>query len=256
MHKLQSPKKVLRGKLSICHEGTLNYFFFFFSHEILKLAVPSERLYRVLLLLSGTTAGSIRGTKVGGSEIWRRVLPVYAQQEALTQLEFCDTRRCRDARWRHLPVHCAEVLGKERSRSAGEENTSTGCQFSAIQYYFQLPGSLHGSRLNLRQPVQLNCKFRTCGLVRQANPAFEGDPRGRRRRGEKEVKASHPSTPLALNARVQLCSDFFLRTSCGSRNNDSRSRPPLSPLKYGICIIQIQELLFFFSSLPSKVFLF
>lgn len=107
--------------------------------------------------------------------------------------------------------------------------------------------------------LTVNCE--TCGLVQQGhgilgrrgNPALKGDPRGRRQRGGKEVKASHPSTPLALNARVQLCSDFFLRTSCGSRNNDSRSLPPLSPLKYGNCIIQIQEPLFFFS-LPSPVF--
>lgn len=75
-------------------------------------------------------------------------------------------------------------------------------------------------------------------------PRVEGRPSTAARWEEKEVKASHPSTPLALNARVQLCSEFFLRTSCGSRNNDSRSLPPLSPLKYGICIIQIEEPLF------------
>lgn len=213
--------------------------------------------------LSGaTTAESIRGTKVRGSEIWRsRVFPVYAQQEALAQLEFSDTQRCVEVRQRHLPVPSRVGKGTKPSHTA-EEKASTGFQFSAVRYFLSLPDSAHGSGFNWRQPLQLDFKIRNLrpgttgsrppGLKRQ--PALKGDPRGRRQRGGKEVKASHPWTPLALSARVQLCSDFFLRTSCGSRNNDSRSLPPPlpSPLKYGNCIIQMQEPLFFFlTAVPS-----
>ncbi len=70
------------------------------------------------------------------------------------------------------------------------------------------------------------------------------EARGHQKRGDAVVQASLPCTSLALNASVQLCTDFFLRTSCGSHNNDSRALPPLSRLKYGNCIIQVQGPLF------------
>lgn len=157
------------------------------------------------------------------------------------------------------PFTAQKPWEKNLSGRTAEENTSTRLQFSAIQNYFRLPDSLRASRFDLRQPWQLDCKLRNLrpGATGSRHPALKGDPRGRRQRGGKEVKASQPSTPLALNARVQLCSDFFLRTSCGSRNNDSRSLPPLSPLKYGNCIIQIQEPLFcFFSHCRPQFFFF
>lgn len=130
--------------------------------------------------LSGTTtAESIRGTKGRGSEIWRsRVFPVCAQQEALTQLEFCDTQRCGDAREQHLPVHRAQSLGKEQSGRAAEESASTRLQFPAIQCYFRLPDSLHGSGFDLRQPLQLDCQLRNLrpGATGSRHPGLERQP--------------------------------------------------------------------------------
>lgn len=60
----------------------------------------------------------------------------------------------------------------------------------------------------------------------------------------KEAQPPPLNTSLAFTANVQLCADFFLRTSCGSPNNDRRGLPPLSLLKYGNSIIQILEPLF------------
>lgn len=76
------------------------------------------------------------------------------------------------------------------------------------------------------------------------NHTLQEDPRGHQHRRGTAVQASLLNTSRVLNANVQLCSDFFLRTSCGSPNNDCRGLPPLSLLKYGNCIIQIPEPLF------------
>lgn len=73
---------------------------------------------------------------------------------------------------------------------------------------------------------------------------FQGDPRGHQHRGGTAAQASLLNTSPVFNVNVQLCTDFFLRTSCGSPNNDCRGLPPLSLLKYGNCIIETLEPLF------------
>lgn len=108
--------------------------------------------------------------------------------------------------------------------------------------------SLHENKFNPGWLWLGNCKFPSYEegqmhhgiLCCRRNPVFQGDPFGHQKKGDAVVRVSLQCTSLALNARVQLCADFFLRTSCGSHNNDSRALPPLSQLKYGNCIIQVQ----------------
>lgn len=135
----------------------------------------------------------------------------------------------------------------------GKKQSSKQFQFRGCSLAFVLPFSLHERKINPCQWWLGNCEFPTYEeaqkghgiLGRGGNPLFQGDSSGRHQKRRDAVeRASLPSTSLALNASVQLCTDFFLRTSCGSHNNDSRALPPLSPLKYGNCIIQVQGPLF------------
>ena len=73
---------------------------------------------------------------------------------------------------------------------------------------------------------------------------LQEDQQGHQHRRGTDAQAALFDSSLVLNANVQLRSDFFLRTSCGSPNNDCRGLPPLSLLKYGNCIIPILEPLF------------
>lgn len=67
----------------------------------------------------------------------------------------------------------------------------------------------------------------TASWLEEATPLSRETLEDTKKRGG-VARTSLPCTSLALNASVQLSAEFFLRTSCGSFNNDSRAQPPLS----------------------------
>lgn len=195
---------------------------------------------------------AIGGTKVTGSEIWPSwVLPVCSQQETLTQLEFGDTQHEREN------FDSAYLFSVNRCRHQDQDpqqpkSVAGGGGGSTLVPVFVLPFALRYDKIDPSQRRLVNCEFPACGRAQTApgilgcggSPALQGDPRGHDTEEKQQCWRSLPCTSLALNVSVQLCADFFLRKSCGSRNNDSRSLPPLSRLKYGNCIIRVQGPLF------------
>lgn len=163
-----------------------------------------------------------------------------AWQETLTQLELCAAQTLRSWLTFSLASHQTSRL------NAGH--------FSCASIFL----SWRANSTNLvvftksKSPISVRVRIRQ-GIT----ASWMADAAARSRETLEDPASRRPSsailpvnTSLVFNVNVQLCTDFFLRTSCGSLTMIAEvcppptPPPPLSLLKYGNGIIQILEPLF------------
>lgn len=124
-----------------------------------------------------------------------------------------------------------------RTRRPQQSKSVAGGEKKALRWFLFLYFHLlfKTTKIDPSQKRLVNCELPAYGRAQKGpgilgcggSPVLQGDPRGRDTEEKQQCWRSLPCTSLALNVSVQLCADFFLRKSCGSRNNDSRSLPPL-----------------------------
>lgn len=168
-------------------------------------------------------------------------------QETLAQLEFCDTQMRKST----ITYLFSCNLGPQNiSIKFRGPNSSRWFQWSpsflCCHFPFITANLIHKkSKFPIGHSMKIKKSLKNHGLLDgRHNHTLQEDPRGHQHRWGAAVQSSLLKTSLVLNANVQLCSDFFLRTSCRPPNNDCRGLPPLSLLKYGNCIIETLEPLF------------
>lgn len=200
-------------------------------------------LFRHLFTQHENICRKQRGTEETGRKVWRsRVFPVLLDRKPSHSLSSVTLKRSSHG----LPVLLQARDHKTSQLNAGDRTVPVWF-FLCVHFPFIAANSTNlivFPRVNPQSVLKQEAIKESRPPGWQTQPHVPGRP-SRTPAYRRPSSASLPvNTSLVFNVNTQLCTDFFLRTSCGSLTMIAEVCLPLSLLKYGNGIIQMLEPLF------------